>query len=302
MTSSGVGVVSAIQRPASSSVSAIDNSSNNNILFAGAPSATNVLFNDGTNKDQTMLAYKTRMYPRDNMSASTDVTFISSVGTSSYFLYPDSTIGTLVSNGGVRIPEIGNDFNNTTRSSTVPDIGAFEGNLTNASDLIAPGIVAQELSNIAVSQTTVSLTATVKDVFGSSTVASGNGPRVYYRKSGTSTYTSGAGTLASGTLTNGVWSFTINAASVSGWLVNDTIYYYVVAQDNIPNVASAPAGVIATTVNTITTDPTPLKFVIKTGLAGTYTVCPTGCDFASLTNTYGAFDSINKSSITANCG
>lgn len=292
----GTGAATALFRNGVS-LGAFDATSGNNIYWAGTPSVTHLIYYDGVNKDQTMLAYKSRVYPRENGSVSENTTMISTTGTDPYYLYPDSTIGGSVSNGGTAISGIATDFKNTTRSLTTPDIGAYEGNFT-LSDVTAPSIITTALPNSGVSAT-IGFTATIKDVSGIAGIPSGNGPRVFFKKTG-GAYVTDLGTLASGTLTNGVWSFTMNASSLGGWIVGDTVFYYVAAQDLLSNVGSAPFGAAGASVVGITTDPTPYKFVITNGLSGTYTLCASGCNFTSLSNTYGAFDSINKSAVTGN--
>lgn len=299
ITPSGTGIASAIHRTTTTALAAtFDNSNDNNLYWAGTPSTNNVIYFDGTNRDQTMLQYQTRMYPREAVSVRENVTFISAVGSSNFYLYPDTALASSVSNSGRAIAGFNIDFNGLTRSSSTPDMGAFEGNYT-LLDVIAPSIAITPLSNIGSPTAAINFSAVIRDPSGVALTASGFEPRIYYRKTG-GTYLSASGTLASGNALNGTWSFTMNPATLGGLVIGDTISYYVVAQDVLGNLASAPFGAIGSNVIGITTDAPPIRIVVTTGLSGNYTVCPTGCDFSNLTNTFGAFDSINKSALTGN--
>lgn len=297
ITPSGTGVASAFHR-VGTAIANIDNSTNNNVYWAGTPSANNVIYFDGTNKDQTMSAYQSRMYPREAVSVRENVAFISALGSSPYYLYPDTTIASAISNSGKFVSGYTTDFNAVLRSTSTPDIGAYEGNYTTA-DIIAPSITMTALSNVGSTTAPLTFSAVIKDPSGVPLSASGLEPRVYVKKTG-GAYAAVSGTLASGNAVNGGWNFTINPTSMGGWILGDTISYYVVAQDALGNLGSAPAGVLGTSVTNITTDPPAVRVIVTTGLSGSYTVCATGCDFSSLTNAFGAFDSINKSALVGN--
>ncbi|MCF8449495.1 MAG: Ig-like domain-containing protein, partial [Taibaiella sp.] len=130
-------------------------------------------------------------------------------------------------------------------------------------------------------------TATVADPAGVPTTG-GLIPRVYYRK-GAGTWFSSAGTLTSGTGTNGVWTFTISATDMGGLVSGNIVSYYVIAQDNSAFVGSNPSpGLVATDVNTVTTPPTtPSTFTV--GLSGTYSV-GSGGDFNTITLAAAAYN------------
>ena len=76
------------------------------------------------------------------------------------------------------------------------------------------------------------------------------------------------------------------AADMGGLMANDTVSYFVIAQDlaSPANVGSNPAaGLVATNVNTVTTPPTtPNFYKILAPLNGTYTV-GAGGNYATLT-------------------
>ena len=100
-------------------------------------------------------------------------------------------------------------------------------------------------------------------------------PRIYYRKN-SGTWFSNAATYSSGTATNSTWDFTVVATDMSGLTGGDIIQYYLIAQDDAStgvNIRSAPTGVTATDVNTITTHPSsPNSYSVYYTLSGNYNV------------------------------
>ena len=126
-------------------------------------------------------------------------------------------------------------------------------------------------------------------------------PRIYYKKNVGGTYVSTQGQYVSTTTgTNTVWDFTVDHALVGGVAQGDVIYYYVAAQDQAYNVASNPAGVVATDVNTITTHPaSPSSYVIPMDFSGTVTIGEGG-NYPSLTNSGGLFEQLNAGTVIGN--
>jgi hypothetical protein len=114
--------------------------SNNNLFFAGTPSASNLIFSDGTNTDQTLALFKTRMSTRDALSVTenliTNLKFLSITGSSSNFLMMNPAKASAVESGARNIAGVTIDYNGNTRqgnagytgSGTYPDIGASEYN------------------------------------------------------------------------------------------------------------------------------------------------------------------------------
>jgi hypothetical protein len=132
----GTGKSSVVWRSAATDLNNFNVSSNNNLLYAGVPSAANLIFYDGTNADQTLVDYKTRVAPREVSSVSEAPNFLSTTGSSSLFLTIDSTLSTQIEANGTIIPNISFDYNNNMRAgypgytgtSGLPDLGAIEGN------------------------------------------------------------------------------------------------------------------------------------------------------------------------------
>jgi hypothetical protein len=131
----GTGVTAALRRT-STSLTSYGASSNNNLFYAGTPSATNLIYYDGTNADQTIADFKTRVAPRESSSISEDVVplFVSTNGASPSFLHitPGSTTG--VESGGSNITGITDDYDGDIRAGntgyagtgSAPDMGADE--------------------------------------------------------------------------------------------------------------------------------------------------------------------------------
>ena len=185
--------------------------------------------------------------------------------------------------GAGTVVSVTTDFLGGSRSGT-PSIGAYE----TARDAGAPAITYTPLALTCLTSNRT-LSVTITDLSGVATGA--NAPRVYYRK-GTGTWYSSQGTLASGTVTNGTWDFTIDNSLMGGVTSADVISYYVVAQDvaSPANVGSSPTGVTATDVNTITAAPgTPSSYIIGGSIGGSYTV-GSGGNYPTLTAAVAAYN------------
>jgi hypothetical protein len=66
------------------------------------------------------------MANRDQASASENITFQSTTGSSTNFLKYDLTIATQAESGGSPISGITTDYEGTTRNASAPDMGAWE--------------------------------------------------------------------------------------------------------------------------------------------------------------------------------
>jgi hypothetical protein len=170
-----------------------------------------------------------------------------------------------------------------------PDLGADEidGVFLDAS---APTIVHTALPGLCtLSQADRIFTASISDFSGVSIGTTA--PRVYYRKNANA-YISSPGVLASGTATNGVWSFTISPPNMGGLVASDVVSYYIIAQDQSPgaNISSLPAaGLVASNVNSVTTPPTNAYNFLAAGMSGVYTV-GSGGNYTSLTSAASAYN------------
>jgi hypothetical protein len=268
-TPSGTGLTVAYRR-SSTTLTNYNSASNNNDFYAGLPSATNLIFSDGTNFDSTIADYKTRVSPRDAASFSENPPF-EDITTAPFDLHLKTNVPTQIESGGIPISSpiaVVEDFDGDTRNASTPDIGADEFSGMGL-DLSSPLISYTPLLNTS-SLSSRTLTATIVDASGVPT--SGLGLPVLYWKIGVSgSYTSATGTYLSGD----DYSFTFG----SGVVLNDTVFYYIVAQDNasVPNVGASPSsGAGGFTANPPAasippTDPSDY-FIIDVPLAGDYTV------------------------------
>jgi hypothetical protein len=123
--------------------------SNNNLFYAGTPGASNLIFYDGTNSDQTLSAYKTRTANRDLASISENPTWASTAGNTANFLNISTSVATQIESGAAAIGAIAYDFGGNVRQGnsgyptqingggTAPDLGAWEFDGVPASPVIS---------------------------------------------------------------------------------------------------------------------------------------------------------------------
>ncbi|MEW6772433.1 MAG: T9SS type A sorting domain-containing protein [Bacteroidota bacterium] len=134
-TPNGTGVTAAYRR-SGSSLTTYDNASNNNIFYAGTPSANNAIFTDGTNTYTTLTAYKTAVAPRDASSQTENTQFLSLTPSNANYLHVDGTVASYAESGGLTVSSVSVDidgdirqgFPGYTGTGTAPDIGADEFN------------------------------------------------------------------------------------------------------------------------------------------------------------------------------
>ncbi len=106
--------------------------SDRNLFYAGAPSASQLIFSDGTGaggNDQTLAAYQGRatLAPRDANSVTENPPFLSTTCGDPNFLHINGAIGTQVEGGGAPAGGIADDYDSQARNGVRPDIGADEG-------------------------------------------------------------------------------------------------------------------------------------------------------------------------------
>lgn len=95
--------------------------SNNNLLYAGTPSSTNVIFFDATNADETLADYQTRVATRDANSISVLPGFVSATD---IHLTPEANCA--IDGKGQVIATVTTDIDGDARDASTPDIGADE--------------------------------------------------------------------------------------------------------------------------------------------------------------------------------
>ncbi len=296
-TAAGTGLTAAYRR-SSTTLTTYGSASNNNDFFAGTPSATSVIFTDGTNSDQTLAAYKSRVTPRDAASITENPNFISTTGSNANFLHISTATPTQLESGGIPVtypttpPQtITDDFDGQTRNATTPDIGADE--FTGTAIDLNPPVISYTAPGNTTSTTNRVITATITDPSG--VAGSTNSPRIYFRKNG-GAYTS---TQCAGS--SPTYTCTIDYSAVGGIAANDVIDYFIVAQDTNGNVGANPSGGFAgTSVNNVTSFPTaPNTYTVVAGFPTSVNVGATETT-TSLTNTGGVFAALNAGVLTGN--
>ncbi len=99
-TPNGTGKTVAFRRSASNvNLNNYSEISNNNSFYSGTPGASNVIFFDGTNFDETIDNFKLRVDPRETVSFTEDVKFVNST-TAPFNLHVDTTVPTQTESGG----------------------------------------------------------------------------------------------------------------------------------------------------------------------------------------------------------
>ena len=269
---------------------------NNNLYFGNG---TGSVFGTLNNGASDVAAYTPNWVATDNASAAANPQFVNATGSATLGdLHINPTFATPIEASGAAIPAITDDFDGQTRTSLTPtDIGADAGNFISL-DVRAPIIASFSLGNTA-STGDRTFNVSITDQTGIP-MASGLEPRVYFSKSATGTFSSTAATRITGNAQDGMYSFTISAATMGGLSLNDSVYAFVIAQDSSANnyITSFPAGANASNVNTIITPPnTLLGYKIVPGFIGNINV-GIGQTYTSLTDAGGLFEAINSGAIT----
>ena len=138
-TPSGTGATVAYRR-SGTALNNYNSNSNNNLFYAGAPSASNLIMRDGTNSYQTLATYQAAVSTRDAVSITEIPNFLSTTGSAANFLHIGVSAATAIESGGAAIAGYTDDYDGDIRQGnpgytgggTAPDIGADEFNLCSA--------------------------------------------------------------------------------------------------------------------------------------------------------------------------
>ncbi len=293
--------------------------SDNNLFYAGTPGAKRLLFWEGTTGDQTIAAYKARIATRDAASVTEDITakFLSTAGSSAVFLHMDSSIASVINNGGANIAGYTDDFDGQVRfgntgyngSSSAPSIGADE---VFGIETIPPVITYTALTNTTSTSNRDVTGVAITDASGINT-APGTKPRIYYKRT-----SDGNVLLDNSSATNG-WKFTeaTNSASPFTFTIDYSllyggasvtageIQYFVVAQDlaTTANIAINSGTFISLPATTgLTSAAFPIGGTINSynvAFSGTYNIGATEV-YTSLTKADGLFAAINSAGLMGN--
>lgn len=209
----------------------ISDESNYNIYYFAAPSPNRGVSAIGTVVNRTLTDHvialwnESREGTRDYNSTFSTIPFINSMITP-FDLRVSTTTPTQASNAGIPVAGVTSDLDGNPRSSTSPDIGAFEFTGID-NDKTSPYLSMKPFSSPIQLGQTLTFKAAVRDRNGVATA--GNSPRVWFKTKGASTFVSTAGTL----VTPDTVSFTIDPALANA-SANDTLQVYIAAQDDLP--------------------------------------------------------------------
>ncbi|MCI1188150.1 T9SS type A sorting domain-containing protein [Hymenobacter sp. DH14] len=262
-TAAGTGLTVALRRSAAA-LTGYASTSNNNLYYAGTPSATQVLYYDGTTAYQTLGALQGAVAPRESSSVTEDAPFLSTTGSAATFLHINPAVATQVESGAAPLASVTTDFDGDARNATTPDIGADEGTFT-PQDLSGPAIAFTPLGSTA-STASRTLAVTITDPSGVATGA--NAPRLYFRKGTTGAFAFVNPNSVSGS----TYTFTFDYSLIGGAAGFDVIQYYVAAQDALGNASTNPGGGSGANPPGTTPPTSVYQYLIQGALAGTYYV------------------------------
>jgi hypothetical protein len=315
--------------------------SGRNVYFAGATASQSksayALMVGSTDTLFTLNQYQSAATPADTSSFAEDVPFVNTA-TAPYNLNLATTTATFAANRALPVTfntsvGVKTDFDNNSRSTTTPDIGAYEGAYTfRNSDFNLPILSYTNITSpspmTSLASSFTILSATIVDYGSGVNVANGTKPRFYYRiykKNtaladnfyNTNDKTTGGWkfvepttiTTPSGGVPNSLFNYSIDSSKLQNYTQGDSIEYFVIAQDlaATPNIASNKLTVFTTTPSSVAL--TSANFPIKTlgnlfrtaaPFPATITVGAVGGAYASFSSAGGLFEALNSASINKN--
>lgn len=158
--------------------------------------------------------------------------------------------------------------------------GAYELNPVSDADTLGPEISFTSYSDTFYWSNTMTRTARVEDFSGVATYGYYT-PRIYYKKNTNGTFVSKSGDFVSGNTNVSYWNFTIDSSFVGGFSLNDTVYYFIAAQDlsENPNISSTSNGFTGSDIIHPTTYPDSVRFFVLRGYVDTF---PPVIDYVSI--------------------
>ncbi len=277
-TPGATGYASAYKRTSTALVT-YATTSNNNLLYAGTPSARKLIFWDGTAGDQTLLEYKARVTPADANSIDENPTFVSTTGSAGTFLHINTSVATQIESGGSPVAGLTDDFDGDTRNVSTPDIGADEFSGTPAVVVNINSISINPTGNLCVA---ASRTVTANVTSGSTNLTSVS---VYYSINGAAPVSSAMNGGNTNPNTASTWTGTIPVAVPA----DATIEWGVVAVDGITSKLSIGTPYRDEPLNdatlVITANPNPVCAGSSTQLSVTATTPPKNANIGGGTTT-----------------
>lgn len=288
--------------------------SGHNCLYAGTPSATNLLYYDLTNSIQTIDQFRAWVGPREQSSFSEIPPFVN-IATTPYDLHLQTGIPTQCESGGTPVTFVATDFDGNARNATTPDVGADEvGGVT--TDIAPPNIQYTLLGNSNVAATrVVPAFATITDPSGIN-ITPGTRPRLYFKRStnantfNTNTNATDGWKFVEASNTSSPFAFTIDYSLLfgGGVVAGDVIQYFVTAQDlnatprvgvNSGGFTTPPTSVNLSAANLPLTNIINQYNIVAGAFGGTVNVGPAET-ITSITNAGGLFNLINSGVISGN--
>ncbi|MEN9744031.1 MAG: hypothetical protein RLZZ65_1836 [Bacteroidota bacterium] len=233
-TPTGAGVIAAFRRATATQLNNFDVNSNNNMLFAGTPSATRVIYMEGTAVQQTLANYKTLVTPRDAYSMTGEAFtystagsfFISLTPSSVDYLKPVNGITTQVEGGALQISEITDDKASVVRAGNAgytgtgvaPDRGAFEFTGITTAPQITLSSSSPSISTVSCTPTAHVITLNIASPTAVTTAVLSYAFNGVAQPNITLTNTSGTiwtGTIPTATPSNATVTWTVNATNSS---------------------------------------------------------------------------------------
>ena len=278
--------------------------SNHNLFFANGTQGTLGYY--GSNK--TTMADWRAATGQDYNSTFANPGFINPAGSSTamnlHLQSPTPAEGTGIPIGGITV-----DYDGQLRSSLTPtDIGADAGTFISTTDLTPPDILFQQLPMGLTSNRPLTSFARITD--NTAVSASPNRPRIYYKRSTDANSfvgnlsTNAGWKYAEATNSSSPYSFTIDYTVLYGGSVSSgtTIQYFVVAQDDVNNLASLPAGasysVVPPVRNVNGAPASPYSYTVTTNTLSGIITMPSM--YASFSGDNGLFAALANSVVTGN--
>ena len=134
-TANGTGNTAAF-RSSGAALANLAATSDRNLLYAGTPGVSNLLYTDGANAYQSQTDYRAGLAPAESHSVTENPAFASTTGASAAFLHFAPGTATLAESRAANIAGYTDDFDGNIRqgnpgytgNGTAPDIGATENN------------------------------------------------------------------------------------------------------------------------------------------------------------------------------
>ncbi len=243
---------------------------NNNIIVNNRDTANAVYVVAGVAYSATGNLYKYNSNGESIATVYTDPLFTNPDGASG-FTDLSLLAGSAAEGKSIYDPNVYQDINGHIRGiggRVTP--GAYELNPVSEVDTSGPEISFTAYSDTFYLSNTMTRTARVEDFSGVSTYGYYT-PRIYYKKNSVGTFVSKSGDFVSGNTNVSYWNFTVDSSIVGGFTLNDTVYYFIAAQDLSANqnISSTSSGFTGNDILHPTGYPDSVRFFVLKGYVDT---------------------------------